>query len=213
MVATSLLKRSRPPSKYAKSETSILKRGAPTPIPHRRAPLSKGFSAFFCPVTHDLMKDPVMTDDGQTYERAVSKRDRLIDRVQIQYTHGWHRLLSVFTVPRARQIYFALIIRCTTCTMSFPVVPVCRPLMPAPHFVSRQSIDGYTQTDTTRAHPQAHGKTSQKCNLNRNLHCNNNNQYQRPTQMCCAVCEIRSFGQMFNCAKLSRSGVSPVGSP
>lgn len=200
-------RRSRP-SKYAKSETSIHKRGAPTPIPRRRAPLSKVFSAFFCPVTHDLMKDPVMTDDGQTYERAVSKRDRLIDRVQTQYTHGRHRLLSVFTVLSARQMYFALINRHDM----YHVFSCCGCMPPAyaPHFVPRQSIDGYTQTDTTQAHPQAHGKTSQKCNLKRNLHCNN--QYDR-LPMCCAVCEIRSFGQTFSCAKLSRSGMSPVGSP
>jgi hypothetical protein len=216
MVATSLLRRSRH-SKDAKLETSILKRGAPTPIPRRRAQLSKVFSAFFCPVTHDLMKDPVMTDDGQTYERAVSKRDRLIDRlpivglshrsrfnlfgtsaryqreidrlidrVQTQYTHGGHRLLSVFTVLSARQMYFALIIR-----HDMHHVFSCCGCMPpayAPHFVPRQYIGGYTQTDTTRAHPQAHGKTSQKCNLKRNLHCNN--QYQRPTPN--VLCSLRN---------------------
>ncbi len=96
-----------------------LKRGVPTPIPLRSAPLSKVFSSFFCPVTHDLMKDAVMTDDGQTYERSVSKRDRLIDRVQTQYRHGGHRLLSVFTVPSARQMYFSQ--QKMGCTMSSQV--------------------------------------------------------------------------------------------
>merc|ERR1712130_430945 len=26
---------------------------------------------YFCPITHELMVDPVMTDDGQSYERAA----------------------------------------------------------------------------------------------------------------------------------------------
>ncbi len=27
---------------------------------------------FICPITQDMMKDPVMADDGHTYERAAS---------------------------------------------------------------------------------------------------------------------------------------------
>jgi hypothetical protein len=31
-------------------------------------------SEFFCPVTHDLMKDPVILSDGFTYERTTAER-------------------------------------------------------------------------------------------------------------------------------------------
>jgi len=55
--------------------------GLPPPLPpprapvHRRAPSPVGLSgleipdSYRCPITHELLEDPVVTADGQTYER------------------------------------------------------------------------------------------------------------------------------------------------
>ena len=42
------------------------------PPPPRRKPM-KPSDDFMCPITQELMVDPVFTEDGQTYERDAIK--------------------------------------------------------------------------------------------------------------------------------------------
>ena len=43
--------------------------GAATSV--EREDAGKPLPAFFCPITYEVMKDPVSTEDGQTYERTA----------------------------------------------------------------------------------------------------------------------------------------------
>ncbi|UPQ99934.1 U-box domain-containing protein [Chloropicon primus] len=49
-------------------------RGSPSTSPPRASPRKDLPKEFFCPITHDLMKDPVVLSDGHTYERKAIEK-------------------------------------------------------------------------------------------------------------------------------------------